>query len=200
LSPYGGQPIFTAPTDMLGATVHLAIKGGAVVAAPVLMVGLYTLVRPWLSPTQRRFLTIFLPSVVLCFATGAAFAYFVMIPVGLRFLLHFGDGVAVPLITLTQYLSLLMALMFWLGVVFQIPLAMFLLVKMRVRSYKQMRGFRKYVPVTAFFLAAIITPTFDVVNQTLVAVPIIILYEGGLILARIARPKVPRPVMTEVRV
>ena len=151
-------------------------------------------------PQHRRFAAIFLPALFVCFLGGAAFAYFVMLPTGLKFLLHFGAGVAVPVITITEYLSLLTALMFWLGVVFNLPLAMFLLAKLRVVSYRRFRSFRKFVPVTAFILSALITPTFDIINQTMVAVPIIMLYEVGLFLAWIARPEEgSRRVLTKIR-
>jgi Tat protein translocase TatC len=168
---------------MLGMTIHLSIRGGVVAALPVLTFSVFMLIRPLLAPQYRRFATIFIPALFGCFVGGAAFAYFIMLLTGLNFLLHFGTGVAVPLITITEYMSLLTAMMFWLGVVFTLPLAMFLLAKFRVVSYSRLSRFRKFLPVTAFVLSALITPTFDIVNQTLVAVPIIILYEVGLFLA-----------------
>ena len=190
LSPFeDGLPVFTSPTSMMGATIQLAIRGGAIAALPVLVVSVYTLFSSLIPPQQRRFLVIFLPATVLCFLLGAAFAYFVMLPTGLAFLLNFGTGVAVPLIVLSEYIDLLSAMIFWLGVVFELPIAMFLLAKMRIVSYLRLRGLRKYVPVSAFILSAIITPTFDVVNQTLLAVPIIVLYEIGLFLSWIAWPE-----------
>jgi len=186
LSPYGGLPIFTAPTEMMSATIGLAVKGGVVTAFPVLTLSVYQLASPWLNRRQRRFAVIFLPAMLVCYLGGAAFAYFVMLPAGLRFLLHFGDGIAVPVITITEYMKLVTAMIFWLGVIFQIPLAMFLLARFGIVSVRRFRKFQKYVPVAAFFLSTIITPTFDIVNQTLVAVPIIVLFEVGLFLAWLA--------------
>jgi sec-independent protein translocase protein TatC len=77
-------------------------------------------------------------------------------------------------------------MIFWLGVIFELPLAMFLLAKLRIISHRGFRKFRKYVPAAAFVLSAIITPTFDLVNSTLVAVPIIVLFEVGLVLSWLA--------------
>ncbi len=193
LSPYGGLPIFTGPSEMMGATIHLAMMGGLVVAFPVATIGVYQLVSPLLSRKQRRFVAIFLPAVFVCYLGGAAFAYFVMLPFGLRFLLNFGAGIAVPLISITEYMSLVTAMLFWLGVVFELPPIMFLLTKMRLVRYEQFRRIRRYVPASAFVLSAIITPTFDVVNSTMVALPIILLYEIGLALAWIARPRQKKP-------
>ena len=186
LSPFDGQPIFTSPTAMMGATIQLAIRGGVIAALPVLVVSVYTLFSSLVPPQQRRFLVIFLPATVLSFLLGAAFAYWVLLPTGLKFLLNFGDGVAVPLIVLSEYIDLLTSMILWLGVVFELPIAMFLLAKMQIVSYLKFRGLRKYVPVAAFILSAIITPTFDVVNQTLLAVPMILLYEVGLFLSWLA--------------
>lgn len=180
LSPYRGLPIYTSPTEILSVNIQLAGMGGAVVAFPVLMFSVFWLASPWLNGQQRRFLALFLPASILCFAGGAAFAYFVMLPTGLRFLLHFGEGLAVPLIRITEYMSLVTALVFWLGVVFELPLAMFLLAKLRAVSRQRFKRLRKYVPVAALVLSAIVTPTFDVVNQLMVAVPIWVLYEVGL--------------------
>ena len=189
LSPFEGLPVYNSPTAMMGATIQLAIRGGAIAALPVLVVSVYTLFSPLIPPQQRRFLVIFMPVTVACFLCGAAFAYIVMLPTGLRFLLNFGDGVAVPMILIDEYINLLTAMTFWLGVVFELPIAMFLLAKLRVVSYLRFRRLRKYVPVTAFILSAILTPTFDIVNQTLLAVPIIVLYEVGLFLSWAAWPE-----------
>lgn len=186
LSPFEGLPIYISPTDMFGVTISLAMKGGMVAACPVLVFGAYGLVRPLLDPKQRRFAVLFLPAIFLCYLGGAAFAYFVMLPAGLNFLLHFGTNIAVPVITITAYMSLVTALLFWLGVVFEIPLIMFLLAKLKLVSHKRFKKFRRYVPVAALILSAIITPTFDVVNQALVAVPIFALFEVGLLLAWLA--------------
>jgi len=188
LSPFGGAPVFTGPTAMMGATISLALRGGALAAAPITVVGLYTLVRPAMPDAQHRFILLFFPATLVCFLAGGAFAYFVMLPTGLGFLLNFGGGVAVPLITINEYLDLMMSMMFWLGVVFEIPVAMYLLAKTNIVSYRRMQNLRKFVPVSAFILSAIITPTFDAFNQTLVAVPIILLYELGLFVAWVAHP------------
>ena len=188
LSPFGGAPVFTGPTAMMGATISLALRGGALAAVPITVVGLYTLVRPAMPDARHRFILTFFFATLMCFLAGGAFAYFVMLPTGLGFLLNFGSGVAIPLITINEYLDLMMAMMFWLGVVFEIPVVMYLLAKADIVSYSRMKNLRKFVPVSAFILSAIITPTFDAFNQTLVAVPIILLYEVGLFSAWAAHP------------
>lgn len=190
LSPFGGLPIITSPTEAFSVTISLVMKGGMVVAFPVATFGVITLLSPLLDRGQRRFVFwVFTPALFACFLGGVAFAYFVMLPAGMRYLLNFGDGVSVPVIRLSEYMGLVMALAFWAGVIFQLPPAMYLLSKYRVVSYKRFQAFHKYVPLAAFILGALITPTFDMVNSTLVALPIIVLFEVGLFLAWLAQPK-----------
>lgn len=188
LSPTG-QPIFTAPTEMFEFAVRLALIGGVVVAIPVAVFHVVRLASPLLDRRVRRFLALFLPSALACYLCGAAFAYFVMLPTGFQFLLSFGAGAAVAYIRVTDYFDLALALVLWMGVVFELPLAMFMAVKLEVVQYDRLRRLRKYVPPTALILGALITPTADWVNSILVSVPIWVLYEVGLLLAWVARPK-----------
>jgi sec-independent protein translocase protein TatC len=199
LSPYdGGLPVFTAPQDMLAITIWLAVRGGLILAIPVLAIGAYSLAGPWLSSSQRRVLKVTFPVPLLLFLLGVAFAYYVMLPVGLGFLLSFGEGTATPLITIRQYLDLLWALMLAMGVVFQLPLAMYLLTRANIVTYVRFRSTRKFVPFTALIFGIILTPT-DFISTFLVAVPVVVLYEVGLLLSRVAGPKVPKQVRSEAR-
>jgi sec-independent protein translocase protein TatC len=192
LSPFDGKPVYTELTGMMGASIRLALMGGRFAAVPVATIGIITLFQPLLPRQLRRFITIFLPATALLFAAGVAFAFFVMLPAGLNFLLHFGDGTAVPLITITSYMGLLTGIMFSMGVVFELPLAMFLLAKMRIVSHRQLANLKVqflFMPVAAFTLGAILTPGMDPVNAIFIAVPFIVLYEVGLFLAWLARPQ-----------
>jgi len=189
LSPFDGQPVFNSPIDMMGATISLAIRGGTVLALPVLVTGILTLLKPWIRTSYWWFLTIFTVLTVVSFLTGAAFVYIVMLPVSLEFLLSFGEDVAVPLILLDSYIELTSSLMLWVGLIFELPIAMYLLVKFRILSYQKLRRFRKFVPPTAIILAGIITPTFDGFNQVMVALPMWLLYEVGLFTSWLAHPE-----------
>jgi len=189
LSPFDGLPVYNSPIDMMGATISLAIRGGTVLALPVLVTGILTLLKPWIRTSYWWFLTIFTVLTVVSFLTGAAFVYIVMLPVSLEFLLSFGEDVAVPLILLDKYIELTSSLMLWVGLIFELPIAMYLLVKFRILSYQKLRRFRKFVPPTAIILAGIITPTFDGFNQVMVALPMWALYEVGLFTSWLAHPE-----------
>ena len=189
LSP-DGQPIFTSPTEMFSATLDLVMKGGLLTAIPVAAFHLYRLVSPLLGKRPRRLIKGYAALGLALWLGGTAFAYFILLPTSLRFLLHFGTDIATPMIRITEYMALAMAMLFWLGIVFELPLIMMLLAHLRLVSHKQFRKVpRRYILIAAFILGAIITPTFDAVNQTLVAVPLIVLYEVGVFLAWVVRPK-----------
>ncbi len=188
LSPHDGYPVFTSPTEVLSATIRLSLTGGIVTAFPVAVLSVFHVVSPILTQRDRRIAAVFLPAIIGFYLLGVAFTYFVMLPTGVRFLLHFGDGVAVPTIRISEYMNLVMTLMIWLGVIFEIPLVMFFLVKVRMLSYERLKRLRRYLLLAAPFLSIFITPTFDPLNMLLVFVPIVVLYEVGLLLAWLAQP------------
>ena len=142
-------------------------------------------VAPGLTGRERRYLLLFLPMALFAFACGVAFCYFVLIPPALRFLLGFSD-VAQPLIRISNFVNLMVRLLFWMGVAFETPLIMYMLAQLGIVSARQLSRFRRVWVVLAFLLGAIITPTFDPVNQTLVAGPLLVLYELGVLLAKLA--------------
>jgi sec-independent protein translocase protein TatC len=199
LSPHQGLPIYTSPTEILSSTIKLSLTGGIVFAIPVLVGTVFYLVRPLLKRHERRLVALFLPAILLSYLAGVSFAYFLMLPVGIAFLLHFGEGVAVPTIRISEYLSLVITLIFWLGVIFELPLLIFLLAKLRLVSYQRFKRVRKFVPPVAIIVSAILTPTFDVINQMLLALPIIVLYEVGLLLAWLAQPGKGRLVIRKLK-
>jgi sec-independent protein translocase protein TatC len=199
LSPHAGLPIYTSPTEILSVTIRLSLTGGVVLAIPVLVLTIFYLVSPLISRHERRLVALFLPAILAAFLAGVSFAYFVMLPVGIAFLLHFGEGVAVPTIRISEYLNLVITMIFWLGIIFELPLAMMLLARLRLVSYQRFKRVRKFVPPVAIILSAIITPTFDIVNQLMVAIPIILLYEVGLALSWLAQPGKGRLVIRRIK-
>jgi sec-independent protein translocase protein TatC len=189
LSPFDGRPVFSSPIGMMGATIAISLKVGIVTAFPVFWYSVLSLIKPWLPIRWWRFFTIFILVTSASFAVGVAFVYYVMLPAGLRFLLNFGEGVAVPLIEVSEYLDLFTSLMLWVGAIFELPTFMFLLARGRLISYQQFKSVRKFVPAAAYILSIVLTPSVDWVNTTMIAVPIVLLYEVGLMVAWIAHPE-----------
>ena len=184
-----GQPIFTDPTEMFSLTVGLIVKGGIVAAFPALVYNVYRLFSPLLTKQKRRLVILFIVMGFFFYIAGTAFTYFVLLPTGLKFLLNFGTDIAVPMIRVTAYMEMALAMLFWIGVVFELPVAMLLLAKLQVVPYERFKKLRRYVPAAAFIMGAIITPTFDMVNQALVAMPLIGLFEVGMFMVFLVRPR-----------
>ena len=190
LSPFeGGLPIFTGVPDMFGTTLDLSMKGGQFVAFPVIVVGLLSMLKALVPRRFWLFITTYSALSIGMFLLGASFVFFVMMPVSLHFLLTFGEGVAVPVILLTEYMALLLSLIFWIGVAFELPIVMQLLSRFRVVSYARASTLRKWVVPTAFIFAALITPSLDGTLTFLVAIPMLLLYEAGLIAGWLTHPE-----------
>lgn len=179
--------VFTSVTELLGISMKVALMGGLVLALPLWVYQTVMFMAPGLTPREKRYLFLSLPGVTLAFLTGVLFGYFVLLPPGLRFLLTFNTDIAEPFISIGNYINLIITLLFWMGVVFETPVLMFVLARLRIVTHRTFARWRKLAIIGAFVLAAVITPTFDPVNQTLVAVPIILLYEVGIFLAWLGR-------------
>ena len=189
-----GQLIYTEVTELLTTSVKVSFVGGFILALPVILYQVVMFVAPGLTRREKRYLLAFLPAAFLAFVCGVAFAYFVMSPPALHFLLTFGGDVATPMIRVSNIVNLMIRLLFWMGLAFETPLIMYLLASLGIVNARRLGRFRRYWVIIAFILAAIITPTFDPVNQALVAVPLLVLYELGVLLARVAgRSKEPEP-------
>lgn len=192
----GIQPVFTQVTEMLGTYMRVALLTGLIISMPFLVYQGIMFVAPGLTPKERRYLYLMLPGITLSFLAGVVFSYFVLLPAALNFLITFGQDIATPLIKIDNYVSVVTRLLFWVGVIFETPLVIFFLARIGMVSPRLLSQYRKYAYVVAFVLAAVITPTIDPVNQTLVAGPLIALYEVGILLSKIAYRRRQSPSVT----
>ena len=183
----GAELVFIHITEMLGVTVRVSLLGGLAAAFPIVLYQVVRFVAPGLTSREQRYLLAFLPCSLVCFAGGGAFAYFILLPPAMAFLLTFGSDLATPTIRIGNYINITVMMLFWMGVVFETPLVMFLLAKLGIVTARGFGRWRRYWIVVAFILSALITPTADPLNQVMVAVPLIVLYELGVLLARLAR-------------
>lgn len=183
----GIQLIYIELTEMLGTYCMVAITSGIVLALPYLLYQLVMFIRPALTAKERKYLYILLPSVFLSFAAGVAFGYFVLIPPAAKFLITFGNDIAMPQIRIGNFVSVMVKLLFAIGLVFETPLLILFLSKVGVVTPESLSKYRKWAIIGAFVIGAVITPTFDPINQSIVAIPLIVLYEVGILLARITR-------------
>jgi sec-independent protein translocase protein TatC len=174
------------PTELIFAFFQLALVVGLLAAMPVIVYQVWAYIAPGLTRKERRYVLALVPGATLCFLVGVLFAYFALMPAALSFLLGFSDVVEVRP-TVASYISFVSRLLLAIGVIFQLPLVMFFLSKVHLINPPMLGRIRRYVVVVAFIVAAVVTPTPDPFNQLLVAVPILVLYEVGVLLARAAQ-------------
>ena len=180
------KPIFTEPAEMIGVTMKASLMAGFVVALPIVLYQVIMFVSPGLTSREKAYLFAFLPGTLVAFGLGVAFGYYVMFPPALGFLFSFGTETATPLIRIGPYINLITSLLFWTGLIFELPIVIFLLARLGVVNSRWLARYRRHFIVVAFIAGAIITPTMDPINQTLVAAPIMVLYEVGIWLAKLA--------------
>jgi len=184
-----GKPVFTNITEFWSVVMRVSLLTGVILSIPFITYQIMVFIIPGLRDKEKKYIYVFFPLMVSSFYLGAIFGYFVLVPPAIRFLVLFGGDLAVPLIRIGSYIQLVISLMFWMGIVFQIPTVVFLLSKLKIVPINSFARFRKWFVVIAFIMGAFITPTFDPVNQTLVALPIIMLYELGYWVSRLTSRK-----------
>ncbi len=166
--------------------VAVQLKASLAVAltasAPYLLYQIWAFVAPGLFRNERSFFVRLLLASIICFALGAAFGFFLFIPLALRFLLSLAPVSTEPVLMMGSYLSLFLMMTIALGVVFQTPLVIYYLVKWDIVSAETVRSNRKNAVLGAFVLAAFFTPP-DPATQVMMAMPMIVLYEVGMLIA-----------------
>jgi sec-independent protein translocase protein TatC len=185
LPAQGFDFIFIKPTEMIGIIMKVCLAVGLIIAMPYLTLQAVLFIRPALTKKEEKYVYIVLPWVALMFFGGVVFGYFILIPPAIKFLLTFGSDIAVPQITIDSYISLVTRLLLAIGLVFEMPVFTTFLARIGIIKPEWLASKRKAAIIGAFILAAIITPTFDPINQSLVAIPLVILYEMSIWLAKL---------------
>lgn len=187
VAPLGDQtPIAIAPTESVGVYFKVSIVIGFVVAMPVIVYQLFRFVAPGLEPHERRYIFVGAPVAAVSFAAGVTFAALVLIPASMPFLRGFLAGIVEQRYSINRYMSFVSTILLWAGLVFETPLVMFFLAKLGVATPQGFGKARRVVVIAAAAGAAVITPTTDPVNMLLIMGPFLLLYELGILLARLA--------------
>jgi len=180
--PKGGQMIATDVTTPFFVPLKVAMMAALLIALPYILYQLWRFVAPGLYEHEKRLVVPLIVASTLLFFCGMAFAYFAVFPVVFGFITASApEGVAV-MTDIDKYLSFVLGMFVAFGVTFQVPVAVILLVRMGVVSVEKLREIRSYVIVGAFVIGAIFTPP-DVVSQFMLAVPLWLLYEAGIVVA-----------------
>ena len=170
-------------TESIGVYMRVGLMFGAILAMPVIVYELVAFIAPGLLPHEKRLLLISLPVIFLSFIVGAAFAYFVMLPVAIPFLADFG-GVQGNF-RISSYVSFITRVVFWVGVAFETPLVIAVLARIGLVTPQQLIKGWRFAVVGIAVAAALITPTPDPVNMGIVMAPLLALYGLSIILAKI---------------
>jgi len=181
-------PQAISPTENFIVYFRIAFIGGVVLAMPMILYQAVRFVLPGLLPQEKKYLYMLLPGATISYAGGVAFASLIMLPAAINFMQTFLSDVVEMGWTLDNYIKFVTQVLFWMGLVFETPLLIFFLAKLGIVNAKQLSKGRKWAVLAIAVIAALVTPTPDPVNMMIVMVPLYLLYELSIILARFARP------------
>lgn len=175
-----GRLVFFGPEEAFLIYLRIAFFSALIFTMPVILYELWMFVSPAIEEHLKKYINHFIVTCFLLFIGGCFFAYFILIPPSLKFLLSFGRGELEPVISAQRYISFILALTLGCGLVFQMPILSFIFTKIGVINYRILRKKYKYALVIIFIIAAIITPTPDAFNMLVLSLPMLFLYEMSI--------------------
>ena len=179
--------VFTSPTEAFWTWMKVAMVLAIFISMPAVLYQVWKFVSPGLHAREKRYAAPFIVVGSLLFLIGGAFAMLVIIPYASNFLVTFGQEKGwKPMITVANYTDFVIKFALAFGVVFELPVVITVLALIGVVTPQFLSKNRKYAILINFIIAAVLTPTPDMINQTLMAGPLCILYEVGIICARLA--------------
>jgi|SRR5579863_5216428 len=183
--PLNAQLVFLAPAEAFWASLKISLFVGLLAAFPVMLYELWQFVSPGLLPRERVALLPFLFLGIIGFLAGLLFGYYIALPFAVAFLIDYGRNSGItPMISVSMFIDFNLKFLLAFGLIFELPLAILFLTRLGFLTPSFLARNRKYAIFFAFLAGAILTPTPDVFNQTLMALPIIFLYEVGIVMAR----------------
>lgn len=185
--PTGANSLhFTGPMDVFMANVKLGLFAALLLACPVWLYQFWRFVEPALYANEKRYVLPFIFASVTLFVTGVSFCFFLIVPIALEYLIGLGVSMGTtPIITISDYLSLLMLMMFGFGMIFETPVILVLLALLDLVTAQTLSENRKYVIVAIFVISAVLTPTPDPISQCAMAGPTWLMYEMSIIIIRL---------------
>ncbi|MGD0886673.1 MAG: twin-arginine translocase subunit TatC [Thermodesulfovibrionales bacterium] len=177
--------IFTAPAEAFWMHMKMAFVAALILSLPIIFYQLWKFISPGLLLTEKKYIGPFVIIATILFFIGAAFCFLFVLPFAMSFLLTYKTENMTPMLSVGNYVDFCLKFILAFGAVFELPVAIVILTRMGIVTPKTLAKNRKYAILLAFILAAILTPTPDVFNQTLMAVPIILLYEAGILVSRL---------------
>jgi sec-independent protein translocase protein TatC len=183
--PKDGKMIVTDVTGSFFVPMKVTMLVAFVIALPFVLYQIWAFVAPGLYQHEKKLVGPLVGSSYTLFLCGMAFAYFVVFPTIFRVMAHYNAPLGAEMTTdIDNYLSFVLTMFIAFGVTFEVPIVVVLLVRMNVLTIKKLKEIRPYVIVGAFVISAVVTPP-DVFSQLILAIPLIVLYEAGIIAARL---------------
>lgn len=183
--------VFIAPAELLLSYIKIAVILGLAVSSPFLILQIWLYISPGLEKKERRTILFSLLFGGVFFILGAVFAYMVVLPLILEFFMGFQVEGIEEMISFNSYLSLVVNTVLSFGLIFELPSIMVIMTRFGIVRVSFLRKNRKYIILVIFVVAAVLTPP-DVISQTLLALPMILLFELGIFLSRIVERKKDR--------
>ncbi|MDP8229700.1 MAG: twin-arginine translocase subunit TatC [Candidatus Gorgyraea atricola] len=186
--PLDGTLVFIAPQEAFITNIKIALFGGLYFSSPFILYQVWDFISAGLKKRERRYASLYVFFSFIFFVIGSYFGYFLIVPIGIKFLMSFGTVNVIPMISVGKYVSFVCMLTLVFGLVFQLPLIILLLTKTGIVKPQTLAKNRKYAILIIFIIGAILTPP-DVITQCLMAIPLIVLYELSIFLSKISSKK-----------
>lgn len=179
-----GRLYYLQPAEAFFTYIKIAIFAGFLLALPVVFYQAWKFILPALTVRERTVIGILVPSSVLLFFAGLAFSFFLVLPAALQFFVGFSTENLQPMFTLHQYFDFVLAFILPFGAVFELPLLVIVFAKLGFISSKFLQSKQRIVIFLAFVVGAVISPTPDIFTQSMIAIPLILLYELSYLVVR----------------
>lgn len=183
--------VFTGLPEAFFIYMKISFFASLILTSPYTLYQIWQFISPGLYPREKRYVLPFVLSSSLLFIGGVLFGYFIVLPPAFKFFVSFSSDFLKPMLSLKEYLSLSLKFLLGFGLSFELPVLIFFTTKIGLTNAGMLSKYRRYAILIIFIVAAILTPSPDALTQTLMAVPLIFLYEFSIIVARFAQKKRP---------
>lgn len=177
------------PFGQLFLYMQIAIIAGIVVSIPNIFYQLWRFIAPALKKNERKYISAIVIYSSICFLIGIAFAYFIMLPLTMKFAAQFGSTEIANQFAIDEYMSIIISVMLAAGLIFELPMVSFFLTKLGILTPQFMKKYRKHSIVIIMIAAALLTPGTDPVSQIILAVPLVLLYEISIFISKLSAKK-----------
>ena len=184
---------YTTLIEPFWSHLKIALIAGIMLVFPMIMYQVWRFIGPGLLPKERRYVGAFVFFSTLFFGIGVLFCYLLLLPFAIPFLLTYKTENLIAIIRIGDYIDFVLKFLLASGAIFELPLIIVLLSRMGIVSPDWLAKYRKYAFLVSFVIGAILTPTPDVFNQTILSIPIYLLYEAGIVAARLFGKKKNKP-------